>query len=182
MLTGIEVAIGAFSPSTPLPGVSVRLDDAGKPGTLLYRLKNPATFTANATNTFTAPEDAPLERGVTYWVVFEEVGRLTGEHYQIKYTSGGGEDSGAATGWSIGDGAAERAEAAIPPSWTTSSGATPKIAVTGYDIPNTTLLSNLGKIDANAKPTTRWTSASTSSTTTLSISASIPIRSTGAWI
>ena len=91
------------------------------PGTSVYTLTNPATYsvagwnhtayTATALNTFTAPANATLEKDTDYFVVFENVGTqqpggVDGpwSDYWFGYVVGGNEDSGGASGWSIDNG------------------------------------------------------------------------------
>ena len=66
-------------------------------------LTDPATFTANAVNTFTAPATCPmLVASTSYFVVVNHSGSAT-DAIQLDSTSSGAEDTGGADGWSIGD-------------------------------------------------------------------------------
>ena len=66
-------------------------------------LTDPATFTANAVNTFTAPATCPmLVASTSYFVVVNHSGSAT-DAIQLDSTSSGNEDTGGADGWSIGN-------------------------------------------------------------------------------
>ena len=90
-------------PDTP-SGVTVSLysaDASGNPDSRLYTLSNPAAF-AEGTNAFTAPADAALEAGTTYFVAFGYTG-TDRRDFQLDYSTSTGEDAGAESGWSIAD-------------------------------------------------------------------------------
>ena len=91
---------------TPLAATRVSIyETTGTPpaptGSGLHVLNNPASLTASAVNTFTADAGATLAANTTYAVV---VDRSSGSGTaNIAKTTSNDEDSGAATGWSIGD-------------------------------------------------------------------------------
>ena len=75
-------------------------DSSGNPGSSLYVLDNPTTFTNYPlTNTFTEEDGANLERETDYFVVFEG----TSGDYRVRLSESADEDAGGADGWSIHD-------------------------------------------------------------------------------
>ena len=92
------------------PGVEIREvglggnPDAGLP---LYRMSAPASLQAREVllaYTFTAPADAVLESGKSYFVSLSGVGNVANAP-RIGTTSSDAEDSGGASGWSVADSA-----------------------------------------------------------------------------
>ena len=79
--------------------VSIYTTSSGNPNTSLYTLTNPASFTANAANTFSAPANANLDANTTYAVVVEAT--TSSATVSLGWTAATAEDSGAAAGWSI---------------------------------------------------------------------------------
>ena len=67
--------------------------------TVTHTLTNPATFTAQSDNRFTAPENATLSAGTTYLVDVRYSGAAA--YPSTSFTATNGEDSGTAAGWSI---------------------------------------------------------------------------------
>ena len=102
-LSAVDVVLAA---GTPLTATRVTIyETTGTPaaptGTGLHVLNNPTTLTASATNTFTANAGATLAASTTYAVV---VDRSSGSgSTSLAKTTSNAEDSGAASGWSIGD-------------------------------------------------------------------------------
>ena len=72
---------------------------SGIPGTSLHVLENPDPITNNVRNTFTAPAGSMLEPETDYFVLFE----ATAGDFNIRTVQHAGENSGAASGWSIED-------------------------------------------------------------------------------
>ena len=75
----------------------------GRPGSSLYVLTNPTSFTTDSTgtaHTFTAPGGATLDPDTTYFVVAEAP---ADGYFEIGATHTRREDTGGASGWSIGD-------------------------------------------------------------------------------
>ena len=66
------------------------------PGDLKYSLMGPATVASGAVNTFTAPDDAELLRGLSYALVLTATG-----HVQVGRTGNDGEDVGGVPGFVI---------------------------------------------------------------------------------
>ena len=74
-------------------------DASGAPDTSLYVLTAPDTFTPDAVNFFTAPDDATLEASTTYSVVLNAVSATN----SLPLTGSDAEDADGASGWSIAD-------------------------------------------------------------------------------
>ena len=73
-------------------------NSSSQPGNLVATLSNPATLTAGALNTFTAPANTTLDASATYWLSVSE-----GELSKLTYGATDGTGETGATGWSIGD-------------------------------------------------------------------------------
>ena len=96
-------------------------DASSSPDSAICTLSDPATFTAGAVNEFTAPTGAePCPRllsGTVYHAVLERVATTTANStVTVSTTSDNTEDTGGATGWSIGNNARKYASSwsAIP--------------------------------------------------------------------
>ncbi len=105
-LTSIEANL--YNPSgtnvaTEFENLKVELwsDSNGDAGSKLADLTKPTSYTAGKL-TFTAPAGTTLSASTTYHVVFYTSPRGTG-NLRLRSTSSANEDSGAATGWSIGN-------------------------------------------------------------------------------
>ena len=99
--------IGADAISTAGSHLTVTLNEGsgGDPGAALCTLTDPASFSASGVHTFDAPatDRCPtLAASTTYFAVIERV-RVTTDTIRLKVTTSSNEDSGGATGWSIGD-------------------------------------------------------------------------------
>ena len=99
--------IGSDAISTAGSHLSVTLNEEsdGDPSTALCTLIDPASFSASGVHTFDAPatDRCPtLAASTTYFAVIERV-RVTTDTMRLKVTTSSNEDSGGATGWSIGD-------------------------------------------------------------------------------
>ena len=102
VLEAVQVSLDANN--TPASGdalVRIFTDDDGPPGESIATLTAPATITANAVNTFTAPAGTWLAPGTTYHVVTTNAAGTGGFH--VNLTESHAEDAGKAPGWSIGD-------------------------------------------------------------------------------
>ena len=133
-LAGVEVHIGSSYSSTDVPTVRIfTADGSGNPGEVVYTLTNPATVTGNALNSFTAPEGAVLLKDTDYLV---GVGMSSGNGFQIGGTASDAEDSGGASGFSIGN--TRRFSSNGGASWATSSGTKLFISVRGSNAPAST--------------------------------------------
>ena len=101
VLRAVQVRLGNPVPSSGDALVRIFSHDGG-PDTGLVTLVPPASFTADAVNTFTAPAGTRLAPDTTYYVVTTNAADTAG--FSVGVTTSGTEDSGAAAGWSIGDG------------------------------------------------------------------------------
>ena len=91
--------------------VSIYSESSGNPGTLVHTLTTPAILSDPVT-TLTAPSDATLDAGTTYYVVAASTSTL----FSLGRTEAAAEDSGGASGWSIADDRRSK----ISLSWTTA--------------------------------------------------------------
>ena len=101
-LAGVDLVLGAID-SAAVPLVSIyTTTSADLPDSSLHVLSNPTSFTveADTVNTFTAAPGAALEANTTYALVLQNTDATS--NYAASGTSSDAEDSGAATGWSIG--------------------------------------------------------------------------------
>ena len=100
VLDSVELYIGN-TPDTPDDfSVAIHRASGINPGTKLFDLSNPATFSANSVNTFTAPANTRLDSQTTYFVVVDYDSPAT-EGTTIGATTADAEDSTKADGWSI---------------------------------------------------------------------------------
>ena len=80
---------------------------SANPGTALCTLTDPATFSASGVQTFDAPATDPcptLTASTTYFAVIERVVfPIPASSISLNVTTSPGEDTGGATGWSIGN-------------------------------------------------------------------------------
>ena len=105
--------------------VTLRTEDSGNPSdTNPITLTTPATLTTGV-NTFAAPANTVLAASTGYFVHMAYTGAPNHTAPQVAYTTSDSEDSGAATGWNIGDMSHYRQT-----SWTTI-GVSLQIQVTG---------------------------------------------------
>ena len=79
--------------------VSIYTTSSGSPSSSMHVLNTPSSLPANTINTFTADAGASLDANTTYAVVFEN----SGGDNSVGTTLSDDEDSGAASGWSIGN-------------------------------------------------------------------------------
>ena len=105
-LSSVDVYVGIRSAFNPL--VEIYEDNAGAPGTLHATLSDPATVTGNSANTFTAT-NTTLSATTTYWLVTSDSSTLSnssnrGQGFRVNTVMNATADTGAATGWSIGNG------------------------------------------------------------------------------
>ena len=99
--------IGSDAISTAGSHLSVTLNEEsdGDPSTALCTLIDPASFSASGVHTFDSPatDRCPtLAANTTYFAVIERI-KVTTDTMRLKVTTSSSEDSGGATGWSIGD-------------------------------------------------------------------------------
>ena len=129
-LTGVDIVMQHTSTTAPSYSVKIHTDSSGSPGDEVGTLTNPSSLpaTAGGTARFTAAGSGIyLRPNWTYFVVVDvsSPGAGTGAR---PLTQSNAEDSGAAAGWSIGDGRLHRAHGAT--TWLTSDHSL-KIAVYG---------------------------------------------------
>ena len=78
--------------------------NGNQPGSTLCNLENPATFVANAVNTFSAPDGEnscpPLENGTKYFVLLDRADQQAGV-IELDATNDKGENPDRAAGWHI---------------------------------------------------------------------------------
>ena len=97
--------IGAITTAGSHLAVTLNEDSGGDPGTALCTLIDPASFSASGVHTFDAPatDRCPtLAASTTYFAVIDRV-QVTADVISLEVTTSSNEDSGGATGWSIGD-------------------------------------------------------------------------------
>ena len=99
-LESVEVQVGSFSGTTSHISVSINSKASGVPSSEVHALSRPAMI-GTGTQTFTAPANATLDASTTYFVVFSSTDSST--TLDLNLTSSNGEDTGGATGWSIGN-------------------------------------------------------------------------------
>ena len=132
-LTRVDIWI-RWHTSNPAPTytVSIHSDSSGNPGTVTgTSLEKPSSFStavAGALATFTAPSGGiDLDRNTTYWLVIDT--SAGNKDYRFFETLSNNEDTGAASGWSIGDGSLFRDLGST--TWSADTGAL-VFAVHGY--------------------------------------------------
>ena len=82
--------------------VTLNADNSGNPGAALCTLNDPSSFTSSVVNAFDAPEACPvLAASTNYFVVVKQASFSDAINFGVTPTDG--EDSGGATGWSIGN-------------------------------------------------------------------------------
>ncbi len=133
-LTSVGIEFGQVADASIAYAVSIRTNNSGSPGNSIGSLTGPATLAANALNTFTT-SGIDLMANTTYFVM---VNSSSYSDNQLRHTSSDAEDSGGASGWTIGDTTLYRALSGG--AWSPFS-ETKKIringTVTGADVPIT---------------------------------------------
>ena len=135
-LTGAKVRWADTSatgdpPDIKLPGATATVtaivtDGLGSTATTVATLTNPGTW--SEISEFTAPSGTTLSANTTYYLIIE------GTDGRVAVTTATGEDSGAASGWSVANGRRQRADetqTGVGGTWSTES-ATLKISVEGH--------------------------------------------------
>ena len=100
-ISSVDVYLGPLGTATPL--VEIYENNAGNPGTLFATLSNPATVTGSSANTFTATNTTLLAT-TTYWLATSNSAATNGAGFSVSTRANNTADTGAAMGWSIGDG------------------------------------------------------------------------------
>ena len=178
-LTSVEV--GFLVNLTSNNGFLVRIvpnSTAGLPdesdATRIITLTNPASITANAANTFTAPADTTLAASTTYYVVISGSNGTEGPAFTLGNTDSDSEDSGEAEGWSIENN--RRWRSSSTDSWSTADTSL-RIRVNGATIDDTELsglaladgATNVALSPAFAPATTSYTARVVNSVTSLTV-------------
>ena len=99
-LSEVKVGIADPNSSTRVSVYSATTD--GKPNASLTTLTNPTSLVEDAINTFSVSGTQTLTANTTYFVVLEHTAAT--DNYTLSVTQSDAEDSGKASGWSIGNG------------------------------------------------------------------------------
>ena len=97
-ITEVQLPLAGSIASSATTVVKIREDGSGEPGDLVATLTNPATFTADAFNTFTAPANTTLDAGTPYWITVNE-----GISVRAKFSRTTSAGQTGEAGWTIGD-------------------------------------------------------------------------------
>ena len=99
-LLGARLPVAADAGAVPT--VSLYTDDSGAPGSALHQLSHPAWFwyRSHTPNDYTA-SDFTLEPDTSYWLVVQKLADK--RDVTMLVTESAAEDTGAASGWSLGD-------------------------------------------------------------------------------
>ena len=131
--------------SVNAPGTLVAL-----PGTLVFTFTNPDSF-SNGLNTFTAPANSTLAGSADYFVVIENAatGDAATNRYDVRVTNQRADDTGGATGWSLGDTRIDRP--ANGADWVdTSQLDIPQVAIKGAAIESTAPALSAATVDGTS--------------------------------
>ena len=132
-LTGVDiVSRGSNLFTAKVCGV----DSSGFPTSTCTELTAPATIAAG-TMSFTAPSNTTLERGTTYTVSMSPP--TSNDSWGFGRTGNDAEDTGKATGWSIGNAFDFITTSGGTDTWTTSDSNSVRIAIKGYAVGGVTL-------------------------------------------
>ena len=140
-LNSIGFSFGGISSITTASGdLAVTLngvDSDGNPDAALCTLTDPGTFSGSGVQTFDAPTMDPcdtLEANKTYFAVVQRVANTATSTISLDVTSSDSEDTGGATGWTIGD----SSYVVVTPgtAWVENAGFNHQLAVMGYAINN----------------------------------------------
>ena len=146
-LDEVRLYIGSAG-NTSGPVITVNSGTGNNPGTVIYTLDNPGTFTSDTVNSFTATSGTTLDADTSYFVVMENTSTGGGgnQRYHVGTTLSNAEDSSGLSDWDIdNDGRTGT------PNWgPTSSGVGYSIQVRGTaNASNDATLSNLVLQDAS---------------------------------
>ena len=120
-LTGVDIVSRG---SNPFTAKVCGVDSSGIPTSTCTELTAPATIAAG-TMSFTAPSNTTLDRGTTYTVLMS--GPTSSDSWGFGHTGNDAEDTGKATGWSIGN----EFDFILSGDWTTSDSNSVRIAING---------------------------------------------------
>ena len=150
-VSAIGIELATLSDATNA-GTDLKLElyshSGTSPDSALCTLSDPATFTGAAVNEFTAPtgtEACPrLLSNTVYYAVLERVATTTANStVTVSTTANNQEDTGGATGWSVGNNAQKYATA-----WATVSNNSLQVEVEGEAVTNVAATGQPGIVDA----------------------------------
>ena len=132
--------------------VEIYTDNSGALGSLKATLTSPSTISHSSKNIFTAPSNTELTAGTSYWVVINRNADDADGAITVGQTSSGGEeDSGSLSDWSIRNSYLWRV-AGNTGNWLTVSGWSLLIEINGYaksDTTNTAPTASDGEVETN---------------------------------
>ena len=130
------------------PVITINSGTGNNPGTVIYTLDNPGTFTSDTVNSFTATSGTTLDADTSYFVVMENTSTGGGgnQRYHVGTTLSNAEDSSGLSDWDIDNDGRTGA-----PDWgPTSSGVGYRIQIRGTaNASNDATLSTLVLQDAS---------------------------------
>ncbi len=144
-LTRIDMIMRATS-GQPSFSVNITEDSSGLPGSSLGTLKNPTLGSSFGTVQFSASGDGiDLDATSTYWMIINVHTSVTTSH--VRATISDAEDSGAASGWEIGNN--QRVRGHLQSTWvgSGSSAEVAKMKVVGYANSNEPAVLTSGEIN-----------------------------------
>ena len=140
-LSSIGFSFGGISSiSTAGADLAVTLngmDSSGNPDAALCTLTDPGSFSGSGVQTFDAPTTDPcetLEANKTYFAVVERTASTATSTISLDVTADDNEDTGGATGWTIGD--ASYVVVTTGTAWVKEADFNHQLAVRGYAINN----------------------------------------------
>ena len=146
-LDEVRLYIGAYGTSAA-PIITINSGTGNNPGTVIYTLDNPGTFTSDTVNSFTATSGTTLDADTSYFVVMENTSTGGGgnQRYHVGTTLSNAEDSSGLSDWDIDNDGRTGA-----PNWgPTSSGVGYRIQIRGTaNASNDATLSTLVLQDAS---------------------------------
>ena len=101
-LESVQISLTVGGSPFPAHTVSIWTESSNNPGSSLGTLTNPDPV-VNGVNTYTTTDGISLSAGTTYFIVVDNSPNA-GDSGRMAVTGSDSEDSGAASGWSIGDG------------------------------------------------------------------------------
>ena len=101
-LDEVRLYIGSAG-NTSGPVITINSRTGNNPGTVIYTLDNPGTFTSDTVNSFTATSGTTLDADTSYFVVMENTSTGGGgnQRYHVGTTLSNAEDSSGLSDWDI---------------------------------------------------------------------------------
>ena len=101
-LDEVRLYIGSAG-NTSGPVITINSGTGNNPGTVIYTLDNPGTFTSDTVNSFTATSGTTLDADTSYFVVMENTstGGGSNQRYHVGTTLSNAEDSSGLSDWDI---------------------------------------------------------------------------------